>query len=265
MQVDVDSGNVTFREEDVNKKNSLYVETAHLLYTPSHVPVHHMPLDLDNGLPGVVLQIGKTHNEDTISFLDHVNIYAAMKTVNLLSHKYIMTKHPSLVAEFIRYDDADPFDPIILQCAVAGLVKVENDNGKLTAIVCYWTPYTFTDGKTVLLSFGLGDWFTVRSIIRLTTICQWGCMLDLGNYRLIAPAIEMAFPLIFEQSKNGLPEGVKFDACDFRSPPMNNVNTDGNVVGALQLTGAITDGCDEDVYQDGITKLKIVSKSSTNG
>ena len=67
-------------------------------------------------------------------------------------------------------------------------------------------------------------------------------MLDLGNYRLIAPAIEMAFPLIFEQSKNGLPEGVKFDACDFRSPPMNNVNTDDNVVGALQLTGAITDG-----------------------
>ena len=57
-----------------------------------------MTLDLDNGLPGVVLQIGKTHNEDTISFLDHVNIYAAMNKVNLLSQKYIMTKHPSLVA-----------------------------------------------------------------------------------------------------------------------------------------------------------------------
>ena len=64
--------------------------------------------------------------------------------------------------------------------------------------------------------------------------------------------------------KNGLPEGVNFDACDFWRPPMNNVNAANNVVGALQFTVAITDGYDEDVDQDGITKVKIVNESSTN-
>ena len=56
-----------------------------------------------------------------------------------------MTNYPSLVAEFIQYDDAETFDPIILQCAVTDLVKAENYCGKLTAIVRYWKPYTFTD------------------------------------------------------------------------------------------------------------------------
>ena len=48
---------------------------------------------------------------------------------------------------------------------------------------------------------------------------------------------------MFEQSKNCLPEGIKFDAWNFRRPPVNNDNSVNIVVGALQLTGAITDGC----------------------
>ena len=76
-----------------------------------------------------------------------------------------MTKNPSLIAEFIQYDDADPFDTIILQCTVTDLVKSENDHGNITAIVCYWTPYTFNDGKPVLLLFGIEARVTVISII----------------------------------------------------------------------------------------------------
>ena len=94
-----------------------------------------------------------------------------------------MTKHPSLVAEFIPYDNVDPFDNIIHQCAHTDLVKSENNNGKLTSIVSYWTQYTFTDGNPVILLFGIVDGVTVRSIIKFPTICQWGCMIDLGNGR----------------------------------------------------------------------------------
>ena len=46
---------------------------------------------------------------------------------------------------------------------------------------------------------------------------------------------------------------------------MNNKNASNNVVGALQINRAITDGCDEDVEHDGNTKVKIVDESSTNG
>ena len=43
------------------------------------------------------------------------------------------------------------------------------------------------------------------------------------------------------------------------------MNAANNIVGTLQLTGEITDRCDKDVKQDGITKVKIVDESSTNG
>ena len=90
-------------------------------------------------------------------------------------------------------------------------------------------------------------------------------MINFVNGKLIAPAIETVFPLMFEQLKNGLPEGVKFEACNFRRPPMNNENEVSNVLGALQLTEVITDRFNEDVEQDGIIKAKIVDESSTNG
>ena len=38
-----------------------------------------------------------------------------------------------------------------------------------------------------------------------------------------------------------------------------------NVVGDLKTTGDINESCDEDFEQDGITKVKIFDKSSTNG
>ena len=46
---------------------------------------------------------------------------------------------------------------------------------------------------------------------------------------------------------------------------MNNANAANNIVDALQLTGAINDGYNENFDQDGITKAKIVDESSTNG
>ena len=58
-------------------------------------------------------------------------------------------------------------------------------------------------------------------------------MINLGNGELIAPAIETVFRIMFQHSKNGLPEDVKFDACNFRHPPKNNVNAVNNVGGDL--------------------------------
>ena len=66
-------------------------------------------------------------------------------------------------------------------------------------------------------------------------------MIDIRHGKSIAPAIETVFPLMFEQSKNGLPEGVNFDACNFQRPSTDNMNAVNNIVGALQFTGAITD------------------------
>ena len=85
----MDIRNVTSREEDANNKTRLYVYTAHLLATPFNVPVRQMPLDLDNGLLGVVLLIGK-NKDDTIGSLDHAYTCSVMNKGNLLFNKYIL-------------------------------------------------------------------------------------------------------------------------------------------------------------------------------
>ena len=90
-----------------------------------------------------------------------------------------MTKHPSLVSGFIQYNDSDPFDPVIFKCAVNDLVKADNYYGKLTAIVRYYTPYTFNDVKPVLILLMASAVVTIHYIIRLPTISQWGCMIDI--------------------------------------------------------------------------------------
>ena len=81
-------------------------------------------------------------------------------------------------------------------------------------------------------------------------------MIHFEDGKFFAPAIKTVFPLLFEQSKNGLPEVIHFYAFNFRRPLVNNANAVNDVVGALQLTGAITDRYNEDVDQDGITKVK---------
>ena len=53
--------------------------------------------------------------------------------------EWIMTTYPEIVAEYIQYDDNNPFEPIQLSCAVQDLNTVQAEHGKLTVIVHYWT------------------------------------------------------------------------------------------------------------------------------
>ena len=89
-------------------------------------------------------------------------------------------------------------------------------------------------------------------------------MINPRNEKIFAPEIQTVFPLMFEQSENGLTEGVKFDACDFWRPPMNNANAANVFVGTLKLTGAFNNIYDKNDDQDIITEVKRVNESSTN-
>ena len=43
-----------------------------------------------------------------------MDTYAAMNTGNLTVHKWLMTKYPELVAEYIQVNDSRPFEPLKL-------------------------------------------------------------------------------------------------------------------------------------------------------
>jgi len=78
-----------------------------------------------------------------------------------------MTNYPAIVAEYIQYNNQQPFEPIKLAVALKDLAGCEIMKNRVTAIVRYWTPYKDSDGKHQVVSFGLGNSISVNSIIGL--------------------------------------------------------------------------------------------------
>ena len=53
-----------------------------------------------------------------IGLLYHLDTYAAINPCNLRVYQWLMTTHLQLVAEYIQYDDCNPFHPLQLQRVV---------------------------------------------------------------------------------------------------------------------------------------------------
>ena len=68
------------------KKDRLWVFTAQILATPASDSNLPMPLDVDNGLPGVELWFGREAPYE-IGLLCHLDSCAAMNTGNLQVHQ----------------------------------------------------------------------------------------------------------------------------------------------------------------------------------
>ena len=87
-------------------------------------------------------------------------------------------------------------------------------HGKLTAIVRYWLQYEH-GGKKVLLSFGLGANVAVNYIVGIPRLKSWKCIFDFETHKLVAGGINTKFPLHYEATKHGLPNGIAFTLFDF--------------------------------------------------
>ena len=203
--------------DDANrKKGRLWVFNAHIFVTPTEYLNSPMPLDVDDGLPGIELWFGQNESSE-VGLLCHLDSCAATNTGDLTVHQWLMTAHPHIVAEYIQFDDETPFQPMQLQCAVNTSDAAAPMYGKLTAIVRYWLRYKHDDSP-VILSFGLGADVAVNSIIVLPTLRQWRSGLDFENNYFVAPRLNTRFPLIYEPTKQGLPKTVDFSASNFVRP-----------------------------------------------
>ena len=194
---------VTFaQDEPTNNHNPLFVTTASLLQHNQGSNTRPMPLDLDNGLPGITVKFGKNRDAPVTSFLCHLDSCAGMSTGRLDVHKCIATKFPSIVAEWIEYNDDTPFDPIKLDCAVEDNGSSQSEYGHLTHIVRYFTPYTYSDGSPVFLSFGLGKSVSVNAIIGLTDIRKWKGDLSFYTNKFTAYDLRTEWNLVFRSANN---------------------------------------------------------------
>lgn len=238
-------------DDEHKKRGRLFVYFAKICVSKAALPpLRQMPLALDNELPGIILGVGEESKSD-ISFLCHLDTCAAMNTGNLRMHQYVMTAHPELVVSYSRYDDREPFMPISLQCALSddNNVGETNDENKLVAVVTYRTPYTSNTGDAITLSFGLGHNVSVRTIIGLPTIKAWKGVMNFVDNTFTSHTLSTRFDLLFEETQQGLPEGVKFKPEDFKRPPNQDKGSLMKVSAPpepISLTNcAITDGCDE--------------------
>ena len=133
-----------------------------------------MPLDINNVLQGILLEIGQNSSSISPNFLAHIDTCVSMNTCNLLLHQRIITTYPACVAEYTQFDDDDnEFHPIQLQVSINNCnTPTQSDYGRLTEIVKYYAPFTSADGQSIILSFGLGTDVSVLSIIGFPTLRQ---------------------------------------------------------------------------------------------
>ena len=248
-----EAGASNIDDDDGHKKDRLFVHVAKVLVSNgTRAVICKMPLDLSNKLPGIVFQVGPP-SKKSVGFLCHLDTCAAMNTGNLKMHQYIMTEHPELVIDYSRYDDRNPFVPIELQCALSeegAPTTVVNEANKLIAVVTYRTPYVDQAKKPITLSFGLGENVSVRTIIGLPTLKAWQGVVDFVSNKFVAHTLGKRFDLLFEETHQGLPEGVQFQPKDFKRPV---TSTSGNMMKIAAKSfqskvweSAITDGCGTD-------------------
>ena len=194
----------------------MFTLSGSLLNVASAHNLRAMPLALDNGLPAAVLRFG-TSVENEVPFSCHLDSCAAMNTDSLHLHQWVITQHPHLVESYEQFDDANPFRPITLDCAVPQS-EAEKTTGKLTAVVTYKTRYMDEQGKRLTLSFGLGAAIRVNAIIGLPTLRKWKIVLDIDGKIASSKLINCYFDLKFQHAATGFPEGITFDPSSFVRP-----------------------------------------------
>ena len=106
-----------------------------------------MPIAIDNVLPHIPVSLGSDPNLD-LTLCGLMDTCGALNTGYLKFHLWLMSERPDLVAEFISFDDANPFEPIKLGGAIRDPSDfVAADHGTLTDVVRYYTLYTNVSGS----------------------------------------------------------------------------------------------------------------------
>ena len=180
--------------------------------------IRKMPLDIENNLPGMVMSFLDKLSGSNTTFLLNVDSCAALNVGNLLVHQYIITRYPDLVDSYEEYSDENPFQPVLLDCAVEDLTPRDDAHGKLTAVVRYKSCYTDTNGKPILISFGLGKDVAVNAIVGIPFIKQWGLVLNFPKAQIESELTNVIFDMVFKEAKPGLPNNIQFDYSHFQRP-----------------------------------------------
>jgi hypothetical protein len=172
-----------------------------------------MPIAINNGLPHVEFNLGTDAILDP-SLIGLMDTCGALNTGYLEFHLWLKSERPDLVAEFISFDDANPFEPIKLGGAIRDPTDFDaSTHGNLTAVIRYYTPYTDLSGNPITISFALGSDVTVNTIFGLPMLCDLDVIISLRSNSMHSRALNLDFPITRAEAVFGLPAGCLFDSA----------------------------------------------------
>ena len=137
---------------------------------------------------------------------------AVLNTGYLLFHLWLKSERPDLVADFVAFDDTNPFEPIKLGGAIqdpAGFEAAEH--GQLTAVIYHFTPYVDITGAPITISFALGSDVTVNTIFGLPMLCDLDAIISLCFNSMHSYTLNLVFPSTRAATNFGLPPDCPFD------------------------------------------------------
>jgi hypothetical protein len=176
-------------------------------------PLPPMPIAIDNGLPHITFSLGSANSAQDTTLCGLMDTCGALNTGYLPFHLWMKSVQPDIVADFVSFDDSNPFEPIKLGGAIRDPAEfVSNDHGNLTAVIRYYTPYTDITGSPITLSFALGNDVTVNTIFGLPMLCDLDAVISLRSNSMHSRSLNCDFPIITRIAANfGLPAGCSFD------------------------------------------------------
>ncbi len=181
-------------------------------YLPAPTPpLPPMPIAIDNGLPHITFNLGSNPEQDP-TLCGLMDTCGALNTGYLPFHLWLKSVRPDIVADFVSFDDSNPFEPIKLGGAICDPAEfVSNDHGNLTAVIRYYTPYTDIAGSPITLSFALGSDVTVNTIFGLPMLCDLDAVISLRSNSMHSRSLDCDFPITRTAANFGLPPGCSFD------------------------------------------------------
>lgn len=182
------------------------------------------PIPTNNELPYVVWKLGSAPNASSASIKVHTDSCASLNVGNELCHYWLMTKFPSVVKSYTRFDDIQGWEKIRLTVATKnpeeGINTSLGHSGALTSIVRYHTPFTLRNGQPYILSIALGSDVAVNTILGIPDMHKdcLGSVIDINDMKFQCKGISQSFRLLGGRADTGLPANIDFSLSDFIRP-----------------------------------------------
>jgi hypothetical protein len=166
-----------------------------------------MPVAINNGLPHIKFDLGS--DPSSVELCGLMDTCGALNAGYLLFHLWVKSERPDLVAEFVKFDDSNPFEPIKLGGAICNPADFDCvDHGNLTAVVRYYAPCVDQSGSAITISFALGSDVTVNTIFGLPMLCELDSVISLRSNNMHSRTLHRDFPINRAAATFGLPKDV---------------------------------------------------------